>query len=357
MIKRKYRRHIVIALLLLFAVAVAVALIDGHKATDSIVAVVAPTPVVANQSIPAPVISPASGQRQMPGGPYQSTDPRWKERDKMLQEDRSYEWKTPISLFGKVIDQYGEPVVGVTVDVVWTDLSSKGSSERVLVTEADGRFSLMGERGKALVVHSLIKPGYKAANASNRYEFEFSAFWEPTYYVPDPGNPVIFHMWKEGESATLIHHGPTLFSVKNDGTSTNFNLTTGGKAGNVPGDIAVQITAGPSMNRRFDWTVNVQGIGGAELVQSTDEFMATAPTSGYTDQWTFNQQATDEQFQQRVEASFYVKTGSGEYGKVELRIIPKYQAAGAVQLSTYLNPTAGDTNLQYDPSKAINPQR
>jgi protocatechuate 3,4-dioxygenase beta subunit len=100
-----------------------------------------------------------SDTRQQPDGPYQSTDPRWKERLRLLKEDPRFEWKTPIAFYGKVIDQNAQPIPGFEVEVGWTDMSPKGTSAAIVTTDAEGNFSITGIRGKNLGVRSLKKDG------------------------------------------------------------------------------------------------------------------------------------------------------------------------------------------------------
>ena len=38
----------------------------------------------------------------------------------------------------------------------------------------------------------VTKDGYLRETSKGRSAFEFAGFWEPTYYEPDPNNPVIF---------------------------------------------------------------------------------------------------------------------------------------------------------------------
>jgi len=304
------------------------------------------TPTPPPEALPTPPTSDAS--RQLPGGPYAPNDPRWAERRRLRKQDPKYEWKTPIEFYGRVVDQDQQPISGVEVEVGWTDMSPSGSSTRRLVTGADGRFSMRGERGKALVVHWLRKKGYEEAKASNRYGFEYAAFWEPTYHESDPDKPVIFHLRRKGEAEPMVKHGPTLFAARTDGEPTAFEIEAGRKVPSGGGDIALRLVRGPKEGKRFDWGVTVEAVGGAGLVHSDAEFMATAPTEGYQSVWSFTQSAVDEDYQSEIKVKFFVRTAEGKHARVEMRIIPEYQEQGAVDLVIYFNPS-GSTNLEFDP--------
>jgi hypothetical protein len=343
---------IIIALLALLVIVGVVWTLGGRKRSSTAqpstqVAAATPTPATPPPLTPTSITSvtniPAS-MRQQPGSPYEPLDPRWEERRRLRKEDPQYEWKTPIEFYGRVLDQNKQPIPGVEVDMSWTDMSPKGTSAVTATTDAEGKFSITGIQGKNLGIRSLSKDGYLEARKSNPHSFEYAGFWEPTYHVPDPANPVIFHMLKKGPSEPMIHRGPTLLGARNDGTPTSFDLITGRRAAAGSGDIAVPITRGPKTSNRFDWRATVVGRGGTGLIESNDEFMVMAPADGYQPQWTFGQKAT---------AKFYVKTGDGKYARVEMRIIPEYNETAAVDLTLYLNPTPGSRNLEFDPNKIV----
>ena len=290
----------------------------------------------------------------MPKGPYQGmNDSRWPIYWKKREQDQTFEWKTPIQFYGKVLDQDGNPVGGATADVIWTDMSANGNSHMNVASNGDGLFSITGIRGKHMTVQ-VTKEGYQRQLTGTQSAFEYAGFWEPTYHEPDPNHPVIFRLRKKEEAEPMIRYGPTLFGAPNNGIPASFDLVTGRKAAGGSGNITLRITKGPKMNKRFDWTATVEGAGGAGLIESTDEFMVTAPEEGYQSQWTFSQKATDEKYQSQIQSKFYVKTGDSRYARVEMRIIPEYNETAAVDLTVYLNPKPGSRNLEFDPSKLLN---
>ena len=348
------RKFAIFGLLALLIVATGVWLVGRQKQRSPVGSTTisaTPTPTSTPEGgFPTPIVSTAT--RQIPGGPFAPADPRWADRRQRQQQDPQYEWKTPIKFYGIVLDQNQQPISGVEASMEWTDMSPKGSSEATRTTDANGKFSITGIQGKNLNVRSLKKEGYAEARKTNPHGFEYVGFWEPSYYEPDSNNPVVFHMWKKGASEPMIQRGPTLLGAQNDGTPTSFDLATGRKTTTGSGNIALRITKGQKANKRFDWTATVEGLGGTGLIESTDEFMATAPADGYQPQWTFSQKTDDEKYQSEVQTKFYVKTGDGKYARVEIRIIPEYNETAAVDLTVYMNPS-GSRNLEFNPDKAI----
>ena len=92
-----------------------------------------------------PAVAADSGDVQVPGGTYEPKDPRWEERRMLLAIDQAYEWRTPLSFYGMVVDQQRQPVSGAEVEVSWTNLSPTGSTTKILETGNDGRFALTGQ--------------------------------------------------------------------------------------------------------------------------------------------------------------------------------------------------------------------
>lgn len=66
--------------------------------------------------------------------------------------DSKWEWKVPIQFFGRVVDENDRPIADAEVDVQWTDLTSRGTSERRLFSGANGSFEIHDITGKRLIV-------------------------------------------------------------------------------------------------------------------------------------------------------------------------------------------------------------
>lgn len=103
---------------------------------------------------------------------------------------------------------------------------------------------------------------------------------EPGCHGPDPNHPVVFPLRREGEAEPMIHWGPTLFGARNDGEPTAFDIKGGSKAMPGTGDIALRITRGPVVGKRFDWAASVEAGGAAGLIPCDAGFMVTAPADG-----------------------------------------------------------------------------
>lgn len=333
------RRNIVFISVFLLISFVAIWMLERHRTENN----AKPSHAISSSAslppsatpFPTPIISKSA--HQLPGGPYAPADPRWAKRRKLREADRSYEWKTPIRFFGKVLDQNQQPVSGVEVKLNWTDMSSKGTSEATRITDASGGFSLVGVQGKTLGIRSLIKEGYEEFLGSNQYSFEYAGFWEPIYYVPDPKKPAIFYLRKYGEPAPLLtSEGKTVVNI---GTESLIPMpqTTG-----APSLSPIKVTVMESDGKGRTWKAQVSVDGGG-IVPTTTEFPVEAPKEGYVGSITLSQDSPQPVGWQSINEGgrFYIKTNQG-FGLLELR---QMKGKKTLHYKVLLN-SKGGTNLE-----------
>src|SRR5439155_18789841 len=102
------------------------------------------------QGAASPAVTQASSPRKAPPTAFQAQ-----------QEAFIAAFKTPISFYGRVIDQYGGPVPQADVKLSANDKASGGRpSEYTRKTDSDGRFSIRGIWGITLAVE-VSKRGYR----------------------------------------------------------------------------------------------------------------------------------------------------------------------------------------------------
>lgn len=297
---------------------------------------------------------------QRPGAPYEPEDPRWKWWNEMYKKDSYFEWRTPINFYGKVVDySTSTPISGVEVKLVWNDLSPEGSSRGTVITDAEGAFSLTGIKGKGISVQAITRDGYVRSKVGSQFSFEYAAFFEKHYHQPDPNKPVIFRMKKKGVAEPLVYRD-TLYGIAPDGTPHYLDLKTGSKTvGGAPcGDLELRLTRADSGNPdRPDWALTIQGVGGAGLAESAEEFMFEAPADGYVNQVRVEQRDGSPDYQSQTYRNYYVRLADGKtFARIETHVFSRYNEGAAVNVTVYLNPS-GSRNLEYDPAKAIRPPR
>ena len=269
------------------------------------------------------------------------------------------QFNKPINFYGKVLDENNQPISGVNVHFEWnkvdvTNLSPTNQFETGSAdtkSDAAGLFSLEGQRSDGLNVKT-DKPDYYNVFSSNTYSFNYAS---SSPFVPDSQNPVVFRLKKKGVAEPLLT-GEKLFGFKPDGTQYYINLLTGNKATVRPDDwdISVRFTRSrPNGDRKFDWSVALDTSGGG-LIETNGQFAFIAPEIGYNP-ITVTENAADPSWQGGWKAQLFVQSRAGKiYSRLEATIVPDYSENAAIDMKYFVNP-AGSRNLEFDPSKAIQP--
>lgn len=307
------------------------------------------TPTPTQKSNLPPELLPSPSQdvaKQIPGGPYESRDPRWLWWNQMRKEDPEFEWKMPINFYGKVVDQDGRPVSGAKIKFQWNDISATGTSASETTSDGGGLFSLVNVKGKVLGV-DVEKGGYYTDRQRSRFDFEYAAFFDKKFYQPDADNPVLFRLKKKGTPEPLITR-QTLYGFKIDGTPHYFDLRTGTKrvGGDPTGDIAVRIVRPANHGQHFDWSLVLEGVGGAGLIESSDELAFEAPVEGYEPKLEYEMKADEPGWRAQVQKSFFVRNRDGKlYALLKADVMAIYNEQAAIDVEVYVNPV-GSRNLE-----------
>jgi len=303
---------------------------------------------MARPTFPQANASPgATTSRQMPGGPAEPSDPRWKERQAKRQIDPEYEWKMPINFFGRVVDENEQPVPSAKVELSWTDLSQAGSSQAQTTTDAQGSFSLVNRTGRHLEVR-VSKNGYYTPKRQ-QMSFDYAGFWEANYHEPDPHSPVLFHLRKktQGEALRSGEFRPT---IPPDGTPVRFDLLNGGR---VSPDGELEIAAVTNTEqyppRIFNWRATISVPGGG-LIEHNSEFPFEAPEAGYQPIVEFDMPTNAPDWKRLIEKSYFIKFGSPpRYGRIQVGLNGASQKASVLY---WVNPT-GSRNLEQASSDQV----
>jgi hypothetical protein len=293
-----------------------------------------PTPAAPESRLVSTLIGLTPGSAVEP--PPRTTDPEELQRwwQTMRQRDRQFEWKMPIEFYGRVLDDREQPVSGATVSTGWTDLSKEGSSERTLMTDAVGLFSLTGVTGKRLGVR-VKKDGYKPYHA-NRSSYEYAAYFEPEWHVPERNNPVIFRLRKNRKTEPLIKR-EVLLPVE-IGAPATFAMDP--KNPDAPKVVIELLTNAQIRDRQWSARISVPDGG---LQATLEEFPFEAPESGYETS-VFSDYHTPKPvgFHGGSQGGvFFVRNPKG-YGRVELKMI---SGAIDIRVTSYWNPS-GSRNLE-----------
>ena len=276
---------------------------------------------------------------------------QWEWWDAMEKADESWQWKMPIEFYGKVVDQFGQPVVNAEVVLNWTTVVGPiPDPKKSIFTGPDGKFEIKGIQGKGMSVN-ILKEGYDRTHNSHE-SFEYAAFYQDDFHVPDPNNPVVFRLHKTMEAEPLYVFSPYGY-ITPGGEPLIMNVENGKIASQ--GDLAFSVALGAETNRYgSDFIVTMQGLNGAGFVFSNEEFLSKAPESGYQNIFTVTHKVNVPDYKSEQVLRFYVKTGTGKYASVGVKIKLWGDLSKAdFDAGIHYNPS-GSRNLELDQNKWIN---
>ena len=139
-------------------------------------------------------------------------------RQAALNSRVSDDWKTPISFYGKVVDENGWAVPEATAIFLCNDISSTGTTQYTARSDGDGRFRIEGIRGKYLGV-KVEKAGFYSSR-ENPPGFFYAG--ENTNFVAARDAPVVFRLRKKGAMGNVIESsGVTKVRIGNETSVVN----------------------------------------------------------------------------------------------------------------------------------------
>lgn len=259
----------------------------------------------------------------------------------------------PITFYGKVVDENGQPVAGATAHFEWDGtVANKNAMEFKDVpkisadetTDSVGLFSLTGKSGTELHV-SVGKAGYYSSGRNRGAEyFKYSKmnldFFYGTgdYFTPVSNQPVVYYLRKIGIGANALvtsQYGireSFWVTVPKDGTPVKVDLqhqktadgpleirqtkpdypAHGGTIERLsPSDYAKLISA-------TNWSVTMK-ISEGGLIEENQEFPFNPPESGYQSAVTLSFQKGQTNWTQHILKDYYIKFGTPPlYGQLQV---------------------------------------
>jgi len=191
---------------------------------------------------------------------------------------------TPITFYGKVIDQYGAPVPQAAVVAVANDHLSELGTERTMKSDAAGLFTITGMHGLALGV-DVSKSGYYRVNPEDGRPgstrgVSYADQGGGRIYHPEENNPMVFALYKHGEIEPLDGLKSSWTTLQN-GASIILDLTQEEPARKRK----VKVTAWSDDIKKnkegvYDWRYEIQPVEG-KIQRSAGKFDFIAPEAGY----------------------------------------------------------------------------
>ena len=247
----------------------------------------------------------------------------------------------PVELWGKVVDQDGASLSGVTVETeinhfAWPPEQNPNgiSTKQEITTDADGRFHVSDNSATGIHV-MLQKAGYEQESRNGYGSNGQNGRQE---------NPAILKMWNTNTHQHLIT-GENSFHVIPDGRSYFINLTDDTISESSGGDLKVwiQYTNQVVRGQFYDWSAGMDVINGGLLETNSDQ-MFIAPIDGYVPSFQLKGQIKGGQTGNIGDRRFYVMLKNGrEYGRIEIEMVAPYNLSmgipGMIRLSYAINPS------------------
>src|SRR5438105_5817495 len=144
---------------------------------------------------------------------------------------------SPISFFGRVVDNTGSAIGGASIYYSAADRYFGDSSKYQGVSDADGRFSISGIKGAGLYVE-VSKEGYDRIPNDSYGSFGYGM--PSGRQPPSKDDPAVFVLRKKGPTESLVVVSSRQYQVPKTGEPVAVNLRTGRKTSTDGGDIQVE---------------------------------------------------------------------------------------------------------------------
>ena len=265
-------------------------------------------------------------------------------------------YNTPIELYGKVVDQHGDPVVGATVMLLpFDNVGEESRSKMMLISDGDGKFSIKGLKGLAMGVQ-VTKDGYLTMsdlgfeNPASSRRIEYGLDGTGGKQFKDPSNPVVFTLTKIGPLEPLFYMEQTRWRLPVDGSARGISLDS--KDGIGPHQIEFRFTSKmnqlperTSIYTPFDWIFEARIPGGGFLKNDSD-YNFEAPETGYLETIKFDYPSTmpQGQWKRLRHGRYFVKFADGTFARIRFTIDAASDRR-PLSMTSWINLKPGSRNL------------
>lgn len=257
---------------------------------------------------------------------------------------------TPINLYGKVLDQHGDPVSSASVQ--YSVLRLTGKVGQQITSKPDGSFEITGHRGGTLSVE-VSKAGYRKLPGADDKVGSGKLFYFGLGHPPasSPQEPIVFTLQKPGVIEPLIHADERNYRLTRDGSPMEIDLHPGGSSAHrvVLRCWNKELEPRPQTEPRYDWRLEIAVPGGG-ITERKDIMAFEAPETGYEPKVMIDMPADAQPHWSRsAQRSYFIRFTDNVFARVNVEMI----AGGDhfVVWESHLNPKAGSRNLDTDPGQ------
>jgi len=225
----------------------------------------------------------------------------------------------PIIFYGRLQDQFGNPVVGaeITGSTIIYNGTESGGKRVSTVSDDNGFFHLDAGKGESLGVMPR-KQGYALATTGTFFHY---SYMYADHFTPDKNNPTVIKMWKLQGAKPLVDIGKE-YKLQFTNAPIFFDLVAG-KIVPSGGDIKIIVNRPEgevSEHNPQKWSIDVEVVDGGFIETSDKEWSVTyaAPESGYQSSDTFG----NNNGIGGIDKTFFVQSRNGRvYSKLGMTLL------------------------------------
>lgn len=266
-----------------------------------------------------------------------------------------------ILFYGKIVDQFTNPVIGVAVEVsvpVVNNLGAMSYDKRTLITDKDGNFEVSSKtygvsklKGRDLDIEEITKDGY-GGNWYNGSNNGFS-FALGNRFRPDPQHPVVYHLRKKLEPEVFLFHETDLnleLRTAASGWTLGYDFITHHRLDDIKRLVFNYQPVFPDLKLKATfntndatWTVVLSPGNTNGGIIASDQLLYEAPETGYQPEYVF----TPEDHPKPVKLPhLYLKSREPTiYTRIDIKYINANQEFFRLSGESVTNPY-GERNLE-----------
>lgn len=241
-------------------------------------------------------------------------------RDKgdQIKEGLSALNDVPIAFYGKLQDQFGNPVIGAQIAAsvrIYNGIQS--TVDRFATTsDADGVFRINHGKGESLSIMP-SKAGYVMATRDTLFKY---SYMYPDHFTPNPTRPTVIKMWKLQGAEPLVNFNRS-YKLRYSDAPIYFNLVSG-EIVPTGGDVKITLNrpAGEVSERNPQkWGIGFEVSNGGFIEASDTDWGITymAPDAGYQPSGTFD----NNNGVGALDKAFFIECRNGQvYSKLNISI-------------------------------------
>jgi len=265
-------------------------------------------------------------------------------------------FETPIELYGKVIDQFGDPVPGASITLTPTDAPfGDGSRSRtVIYSDSRGEFSVKGLKGAFMGVRAekddymdIPRLGGPASSAT----LEYSGDAQTGKKHSRPSTPLILTLHKVGDTDPIVYVERKGWRLPVDGTPRRIALDSEDGTGSHEiefrfwGEWNQLPKTNEMYGKLYNWTFEAR-IPGGGFIWNDGDFNFEAPESGYKEmiRYHFPADLPREKWKRVQHGRYFVRFADGTHARIEFDIDGK-SVVSPLRMASWMSLKPGSRNL------------